>query len=507
MTESTVVRGSPAIEGRDVSKSFGGVKALDRASFAAEPGEVHALVGENGAGKSTMIKVLSGVLRPDAGIIRIKGKDVHLSGPQDAHALGVATVFQELTLFPWLNVAENLLLGKEPRSRLGLIDRRLMEVEAERILSDLGVDQMDPLSLISDLPLGQRQMLEVVRAVVRNPDILFLDEPTSSLSAREVDWLFTLVWRLRAEGRCIIFTSHRWAEVEHIADRVTIFRNGRSVGTFAGIGESEAVALMTGRHIDTLYPPVPALHDRTPALEVHDLTGHGVRAVSFTLHRGESLGIGGLAGHGHRELFLMLFGALRPIAGRILIDGKERIFRSPRDAIRCGVGIALVPEDRKTQGLLLPMSVRDNLTLPILGGLAVGGVVRKRHELHLVRRMVQSMQIHPAEPDRPVRTLSGGNQQKVLVGRWLLANSGILLLYDVTRGVDIGTKHDLYELMTRLAGEGRAVLFYSSDTEEIARLCHRVLVMREGRIAKELHGPGIRAEDIVAAAIREPVAV
>jgi ribose transport system ATP-binding protein len=497
----------PAIEGRDVSKSFGGVKALDRASFVAEFGEVHALVGENGAGKSTLIKVLSGVLRPDSGSILVRGKDVHLGGPQDAHALGIATVFQELTLFPWLNVAENLFIGREPRSRIGLIDRRTMESEAERILAEFGVEGVNPLSLVADLSLGHRQILEIIRAVLRNPQVLFLDEPTSSLGAREVEWLFTLVRRLREQGKCIIFTSHRWAEVEHIADRVTIFRNGRHVGTFREIDEGEAVALMTGRHIEAFYVPIPPLQDRTPVLEVRSLTGPGVQGVSLVLHRGEILGIGGLAGHGHRELFLMLFGAIRPTSGKILIEGRETILRSPRDAIHNGLGIALVPEDRKTQGLFLPMSIRDNLTLPILHQISHAGIVRRRHEFALVRHMIDSMQIHPGEPERPVKTLSGGNQQKVLVGRWLLANSRILLLYDVTRGVDIATKHDLYELIGRLSREGRAILFYSSDTEEIARLCHRVIVLRQGRTAAELQGPGISAEAIVAAAIREPAQI
>jgi ribose transport system ATP-binding protein len=493
-----------AIEASGVSMSFGGVHALRQASFAAAFGEIHALVGENGAGKSTMIKILSGVLRPDSGSIRVKGEEVELTSPHQATALGVGTVFQELTLMPWMTVAENLLLGREPAGALAVIQRRRLAAQADEILARLGIERIDTLELVASLSLAERQILEIARTLIQDPDILFLDEPTSALAEREVEWLFELVRRLREQGKCVIFTSHRWREVDRLADRITIFRNGEFVVTRDRIEESEAVTLMTGRTIDRVYPEPPPPPVEEPVLEVRGLRGEGLHDFSFTLRRGEILGIGGLAGQGQRQLFMTLFGARKSTGGEILVGGRPRRFRKPSDAIRAGLGIALVPEDRKTEGLLLPMSVSDNLTLAILDRVAIYGVFSPGAERSRVYPMIQRLQIHTRRPMvQEVGTLSGGNQQKVLIGRWLLAESRVLLLYDITRGVDISTKHDIYELMLRLAGEGKSLLFYSSETEEVAHLCHRVLVMREGRIAAELAGPVTDAEEIVAAAVRD----
>lgn len=496
----------PSIEGREITKSFGAVMALDTASFEAAAGEVHALVGENGAGKSTMIKILSGVLRPDSGTVWIKGRRVELSGPEAAHALGVRTVFQELTLLPWMTVAENLLLRHEPRGPWGLIRHGALAARAEQIFAQVGIEHIDPLDLVADLSLADRQIIEIVRAVIQEPEILFLDEPTSSLAEREVEWLFGLIGRLRGRGTCIVFTSHRWGEVKTLADRITILRNGSRVGTYRHIDEGDAITLMTGRRVEARYPRLNALVERVPVFEVRGFSSTGVKNVSLVLHRGEILGVGGLAGQGHRELFLALFGAQKVTHGQLLIEGKHVTIRSPRDAIRAGLGIALVPEDRKTEGLLLPMTVRDNLTVAVLDRIALAGVIRAGLERRLAQQAIGQLQVRARSPEQPVATLSGGNQQKVLVGRWLLADSRILLLYDITRGVDIGTKHDIYELMLRLAADGRSILFYSSDTEELAHLSHRVLVLREGRVAAELQGPGIDTEEIVAAAIRGTVA-
>lgn len=491
----------PAVEGIRLSKAFGGVRAVDSASFSATKGEVHALVGENGAGKSTLIKLLGGRLKPDSGEIRVGGRTVELNNPDDAHALGVWTVFQELTLLPWMTVAENLLMRREPRGRLGLIDRGRMADEAEAILTGMGINNIDPRALVEDLSLAKRQIVEIVRVIVQDPDTLLLDEPTSSLGENEVEWLFNLINDLRARNKCIIFTSHRWNEITHIADRITIFRNGGDLGTFTEIEESEAVTLMTGQQVEAFYPHPPALQEKRPVLEANALTGAGITDVSLTLNASEILGIGGLAGHGHRELFFSLFGAEATTAGDIKVDGKPVRIKSPHDAAK--LGIALVPEDRKTEGLLLPMSVGVNLTLAVLPQISVMGVIRGGHERRLGHDMVEALKIKTPGLRNAVGQLSGGNQQKVLLARWLLADSRIVLLYDVTRGVDVATKHEIYELMMRLAREGRAVLFYSSDAEELAHLCHRVLVMREGRIAAELDATGITAEDIVSAAVRE----
>jgi ribose transport system ATP-binding protein len=494
----------PRIEAIDVSKSFGGVHALQGASFEAEGGEVHALVGENGAGKSTLIKIFSGLLRLDRGQLRVDGRDVRLDRPAAAQRLGIGTVFQELTLLPHMTVAENVLLRREPRDRFGLIRPRELARQAAEVLSGLGLGEIGCDSVIGGLPLAHRQLVEIAKVVSRTPRILLLDEPTSALAEREVVWLMALIRRLRGEGRTIVFTSHRWNEVQDISDRITIFRNGQRVGTFgaADIDENRAVELMTGRQVSALFPPLPPLGPAEPVLEVRGLSSGRVREVDLTVHRGEILGIGGLQGQGQRDLFLSLFGATRLRAGTITIQGQRVAIRHPRDAIGAGIGIALVPEDRKVEGLFLPMSVRQNMTLPVLGGLSRMGYVDLRRETEAVGRMVRQLGIRTPGPDHIVGALSGGNQQKVLIGRWLFTQARILLLYDVTRGVDVATKHDIYELVMTLSAEGRAILYYSSDTGEMAHLCHRVLVMREGRIATELRSPEITADALVRASLR-----
>jgi ribose transport system ATP-binding protein len=485
------------IEGAGIGKRFGGVTALEDASFSAEAGEIHALVGENGAGKSTMIKILSGVLRPDEGTVRIDGSEVRLRSPEDALERGVATVFQELTLLGGMTVAENLLLGREPRGRFGLIRRRALDAAGAEVLKSFDVTSVDPGALVEEIPLAQRQLVEIVSAAMREPKVLFLDEPTSALSKAEVDWLFTLVRKLRDEGTCVIFTSHRWSEVTDLADRITLFRNGTDAGTHEQISEDEAVKAMTGRDVDTAYPSPGEAGDEV-LLCVRGLSAPGVEDVSLEVRRGEVVGVGGLEGQGQAELFAALFGLERPTAGEVEVGGERLRARSPRDAIKAGM--AFIPQDRKAEGLLLPMSVRDNLTLPVLGRVSRAGVLDFRSERRLVDGIVDRLAIDAKRVSAPVGTLSGGNQQKTLLGRWLLADSRVLLFYDVTRGVDVATKHDIYDLILDLAKEGRAVLLYSSDTEEIAHLCHRVLVMREGAIAESLEGPGVAAEEIIGAA-------
>ncbi len=500
---------APLIEGVGLGRSYGGVRALHDADLAASGGAVHALVGENGAGKSTVIRILGGRTHADTGTIRLRGETVAFAGTADAHRRGVWTVFQELTLLPSLTVAENLFLTREPRGRGGLIDRRAMTRAADALLASLGIEHVDPRAAVADIPLSERQLVEIVRAVSNEPDVLFLDEPTSSLVEREVRWLFGAVARLRARGTAIVFTSHRWNEVAEIADRITVFRNGTGVGSFGAgdLSEDEAVALMTGRRVETLYPPVPPLASTAAeALAVRALETPALHGVSLELHAGEVLGVGGLAGHGHRELFFTLFGAgpARVRGGTIAVAGRAVRLRSPRDAMNPGVGIFLVPEDRKTEGLLLRVSVRNNMTLAILRrALSRFGFLRRAEETRLVAAFSGQLKVKAAGPLAPVGSLSGGNQQKVLLGRSLLADPRILLLYDVTRGVDVATKAEIYALVHRLAAEGRAILLYSSDAEELAQLCHRVLVMREGRIAATLSGEALTAENVVSAAVRD----
>jgi ribose transport system ATP-binding protein len=493
-----------AIEGIALSKSFGGVRALRSASFAADGGEVHALVGENGAGKSTLIKLLSGLYPPDSGEIRVNDAAVTFGRPQDALAAGIGTVFQELTLLPYMTVAENVMLGREPRSGPFIEKRKLVEA-AHGLFEDAGIGGIEPLELVGNLPLGQQQIVEIVKAVSRKPRIIFMDEPTSALAEHSVLWLFGVIKRLRDDGACIVFTSHRWNEIKGIADRITVFRNGEWVATSAAaeLSEGDAVERMTGQRLDVLFPKPAPVPDDTPALTVSHLSSTGLPPLSLVARRGEVLGIGGLAGQGQRELFLTLFGVNARATGSVAVAGREAKIHSPQDAIRAG--IALIPEDRKTEGLLLPLSVRQNLALAVLDRLSRYGFVRRAAEDELIGSMVTSLAIKTPTPGQRVGALSGGNQQKVLIGRWLLTDARVLLLYDITRGVDVATKRDIYLLIRRLSEEGRTILLYSTDTEEIAHLCHRVLIMREGQVVSELRDP-LTPEAIVAAAIRVPVA-
>ncbi|GAB1823453.1 sugar ABC transporter ATP-binding protein [Herbidospora sp. RD11066] len=501
------------VEATGVHRSFGGVLALRDASFTARPGEIHALAGENGAGKSTLIKVLCGVLRADAGTVTVSGR--------------VATAFQELSLLPDLTVAENLLLGSPPRGRLGLVRRSHLAAEASRVLSLYGVSDIDPRSPARDLAVSQKQVVELVRVLALEPDVVFLDEPTAALASAEVDWLAGHMRRLRDAGACVVFTSHRWKEIERLADRVTVFRNGTHVATRDHLTEGEAITLMTGRTLGTTYPDISAIEVGENALAVTGLTSGRLHDVSFDLRRGEILGVGGLAGQGQRDLFLTLFGARKPAAGLLVVGGQAGASRSsgglsravagrfgvhradrgwslrgPKDAIR--MGIAYVPEDRKAEGLLLPLSIRDNIALTTLTRRSRAGFIRHQAENAAISGMAEKLAIGAGRAtSRAAGELSGGNQQKTVMARWLLTDANVFLLYDVTRGVDAATKHDIYHLIADLARSGKAILFYSSETEEIAHLCHRVLVLREGRIAAELPGPVGDAEKIVAASIRE----
>jgi len=494
-----------AVQATGVDRAFGGVQALRGASFAARPGEIHALAGENGAGKSTLIKVLCGVISADAGSVEIFGHAVpRVVEPAARRRLGVATAFQELSLIPDLTVAENLLLHDPPRNRLGLVRRAAMPAEADAILRRYGVDYIDADAVTADLSVAQRQVVELVRVLATEPRVLILDEPTAALPDRQVEWLSAHMRRLRDGGCCVIFTSHRWREIETLADRVTVFRNGTHVTTRDRISETEAVTLMSGRTFEGTYPDVRSIDRGETTLRVRDLRGGRLDGVSFELRRGEILGVGGLAGQGQRDLFLTLFGAQRATGGQLEVGGRSVRLRRPKDAIRAGLGIAYVPEDRKAEGLFLPLSIRDNIAVATLSRRSTVGFVDRARERSAVTGLIDQLRVGAGRsPDQAVGNLSGGNQQKALMARWLLTDAQVLLLFDVTRGVDAATKHDLFELIAELAGSGRAILFYSSETEEIANLCHRVLVLREGRIAAQLDGPVGDAERIVAASLKE----
>ena len=493
----------PLLSATGIDKRFGGVVALDGADFACEAGEIHALLGENGAGKSTMVKVLCGVHPPDAGAMVYDGETVAFRGPSDAVAAGIVPVFQELSLVPDLTVAENLFIGEEPRSRLGLVDAKRMRREAADLLGSLGFGGIDPGAVVRDLSLADRQLIEIAKALRRRPRVLILDEATSALNRRQVQQVFSVVRRLREQGAAVVFISHRMDEVRELCDRATIFRDGEDVGAVdvAKAGDEEIVRLMIGRTLRETFPPRSLRPEvEEPLLEVRSLGwGDRLADVSFTLHRGEILGLSGLEGQGQGDLLLALFGVYVGVTGDVRVAGRPIRLTNPRAAM--AAGLALVPEDRKTQGLILPLPVNENITLPTLPEVSRNGVISQAAVASATESMRERLAIRMASPEAPVRFLSGGNQQKVSIAKWLLTDAAVYLLYDPTRGIDVGAKQEIYDLMRRLATAGHGILFFSTDLAEIVGLCDRALVMYEGAVARELSGPALTEANLVSAAV------
>ena len=502
--------GAPALGVRNVTKTYGATTALNDATLSVAPGEVHALLGENGAGKSTIVKLLSGLILPDRGKIELFGQSVVLSRPGEAQRHGVQTAFQELTLLRDLTVAENMLLPHAPRGLLGQLRRREGERRVIAHFAALGMGDIDPRTEIADLDLALRQKIEIARALFRRPRILLLDEPTSTLSGRDIDWLGVQIERIRAEGVTVVFISHRLREVRRFCERLTVLRNGSSIGTAAvgEVGDDEVIRMIIGRSLASAFPPRPASPPAgLPVLQAQGLATAGkLRDVSFDLRKGEILGVAGLQGMGQHELFLACFGAAPLTAGTLVLDGRRILLASPRDAIRDGVGISLVPEERKTEGLLLRMSGRFNVSLPVVGRFAHLGVIDTAAETRDVAAVLERVEVHPRALYAEARALSGGNQQKLVIAKWLLAGSRILLLFDPTRGVDVGTKHQIYLLMRDFVDAGGLILFHSTEIPEIVNMCDRVLVMYEGRVAAELADEAITEESIMRAALGETAA-
>jgi ribose transport system ATP-binding protein len=493
------------LEAQGISKHFGGVVALDKAEFQCDAGQIHALLGENGAGKSTLVKILSGVLEPDSGVICLNGQPVSFRGPAQAARVGIVPVFQELSLVPDLTVAQNIFIGSPPRNRWGLIDVAAMNRRAAALLEQLDFRHIEPDIYARDLPLAERQLVEIAKAVAKDPQVLILDEGTSALSANEVQRAFAILRRLREQGRAVVFISHRMEEVQTICDSATIFRDGKHVATFA-MGDKnhdEIVSLMIGRKLVDVFPPRPP----RPAaervlLEVRDFGWEQrLNGISFTLRAGEVLGVSGLEGQGQGDLLLALFGAYAGTRGRVLVDGRPVQIHSPHSAMRAGIGLALVPEDRKAQGLILPLSVRENITLPTLGQSARAGFVSARAEQRRAMEMIDKLAIKAASGEVPASTLSGGNQQKVAIAKWLLSRARIYLLYDLTRGIDVGTKQEIYKLIRQMAGDGIGLLFFSTDLGEIVNLCDRAMVMYEGQVARTLEGAELTENNLASAAL------
>ena len=498
-----------ALRVETVVKSYGATVALACASFAVRAGEVHALLGENGAGKSTTVKLLSGLVQPDEGTMEVFGERVRLLRPRDAHRHQMQTAFQEMTLVRDLTVAENMLLPRAPTGPLGQLRRRRGEQLVAEHLAELGLVGIEPRAEIRDLALSDRQKIEIARAIFRKPRILLLDEPTSTLSGRDIDWLGGLIARLKGEGVTIVFISHRIPEVRRFCDRLTVLRNGKDVGTadVAGIGDDEVVRMIIGRSLAATFPPRPAPRSRAavpPCLELRELATEGqLKEASFALRPGEILGIGALQGMGQQQLFLACFGMARVRHGEIRVDGSKVTLATPQDAIRANIGISFVPEDRKTEGLFLKLDGRTNMALPVIGRFTRAGLIDRGAETEAVSRVLDQVEVAPRALYTPAGAFSGGNQQKIAIGKWLLAGSRILLMFDPTRGVDVGTKHQLYELMRAFADAGGAILFYSTEITELVNLCDRVLVMYGGQIVNELQGDGLDEETVIRSALGE----
>ncbi|HEX3786534.1 MAG TPA: sugar ABC transporter ATP-binding protein [Pseudonocardiaceae bacterium] len=507
MTNSPVDNGAEPARLRitGVSKSFAGVHALRDVSLLARGGEVLALMGENGAGKSTLLKVLSGAHRPDSGTLAVDGDPVEFHSPRDAQRLGVRVIYQEPEIIPHITVAENIYVGSLPRHGR-VFDRKALHRRVRADLDRYGfAEALDPTLLGSQLSPAQRQLVEILRALVTDVRVIAFDEPTSSLSDAEVDNLFLLIGRLRAEGIAVIYVSHRMKEIFQVADRVTVLRDGAVVGTrdTADTDQAALVRMMVGRDLSDMF-----VRDGRGSgsagpvmLEVTGLTNDDVTDISLSVRSGEVLGLSGLVGAGRSELAHAIMGSTTVRSGRISVGGRPVRIRSPRDAIRAGIGFA--PEERKAQALLLHRSVRDNISLAVLDRLTVGRFVRRGEERRIADRFVRQLNVRTQSIEALVSTLSGGNQQKVVLARWLARKPRVLILDEPTRGVDVGAKAEIYSVINALAADGVAVIVISSELPEILGLADRVLVMAGGRITGELSHDEATEERVLALAMAE----
>ena len=475
----------PALEMRGIHKSFPGVRVLDDVSLAVLPGQVHALMGENGAGKSTLMKILAGAIQADAGTILLSGQPAQIATPQQAMDLGIGIIYQELNLAPHLSIAENIFLGREPQRLPGWIDGRKMRRDAQALMADFGMT-LDVRTLVGSLSVAQRQMVEIAKATSRQARILAMDEPSATLTAHELENLYQLIRRLQSQGIGIVYISHRMDEVFQIADAVTVLRDGKIVGSapLGAISREEVVRLMVGRDLDETYPKVPAELGR-PVLEVRGLTRRGVLDnISFTVHAGEVTALAGLVGSGRTEIARCLFGADKWQDGEMRLDGQPFHPNSPSDAIAAGIGF--VTEDRKEQGVVLSLSVRENISLASLENVARSGFVRRSVEGAHARASVARLRVRTLSVEKQVGNLSGGNQQKVVLGKWLETPLKLLILDEPTRGIDVGAKREIYGIMNDLAAQGVAILMISSELPEVLGMADKIIVVRDGRIAGQL---------------------
>jgi rhamnose transport system ATP-binding protein len=475
----------PLLSVRDIEKSFPGVSALSGVSFNVTKGEVHALLGENGAGKSTLIKIVSGVFPPDRGEVIVDGKPVDLQRPDDARRAGIATIYQELLLFPELTVAENIFMGHAPRAGLGRLDWRTMREKTTDLLASLAIHDLHADRVVGSLSVGNRQRVEILRALSQDARILIMDEPTAALTEYDVTRLFDIVRKLKARGVAVIYISHRLDEIFAIADRVTVLRDGAHIATkrVADTTATELVQLMVGRKIESLFPKI-TVPIGEPVLEVKDLERRPLtKRISLTVRAGEIVGLAGLVGSGRSELAHTIFGVTPAEGGEIKIRGQAVDIRSPAQARALGIGY--VPEDRGTQGLVRAMTVRENFSLAALGKVAFGGFIDRASERKLAGDGVKRFAVKASSLEQVAGKLSGGNQQKIVLGKWLANQPKLLILDEPTRGIDVGAKAEIHRLMGELAAQGLAILMISSELPEVLGMSDRVLVMREGHIVAE----------------------
>ena len=495
----------PLFRMEGISKRYGGVRALEKAELSVVPGRIHAILGENGAGKSTLIKIMAGVVAPDEGRMTMEGQEVNFASPAAAnhsrHRLHLPGTVAD------------------PRTQRRRQYRHLRSAEAFRHDRPASAAQNrrgsagarrrrrhPSAALVKDLPLSRRQMVEIAKALARKPRILILDEATSALTAADVAKIFAVLKRLRSEGLALLYISHRMNEIAELADECTVFRNGRNVATYtAGTkSDNEVVEMMIGREYSHVFPPKPQ-RTQLPGRRCWSAATcpgpTGCNDISLTVRAGEVVGLGGLDGQGQRELLLAFFGVLRSLSGQVLIDGKPVSIASPAAARKNRIGMALIPEDRKTEGLMLPMTVRENLSFAALDRVSRGGVIDRAAEQRLIDEMVKLLAIKTAGLDIPVGALSGGNQQKVVIAKWLMRQPRIILLNDPTRGIDVGTKQEMYQLLRKLADAGAAILFYSTDYDELIGCCDRVLVLYDGAIKRELAGAELTERALIASAL------
>ncbi len=493
--------GTPVLELRNVTKSFGAVVALSSGSLRADSGSIHALVGENGAGKSTLVKIVAGVHRRDAGEMLLGGVSVDFASTADSKSLGIAVIYQEPTLFPDLSVTENIFMGRQPMGAGRRIDRAAMYAEAESLFDRLGV-HIDPRRPALGLSIADQQIIEIAKAISLDARVLIMDEPTAALSGVEVERLFTVARSLRDEGRALVFISHRFDEVFELCDTITVMRDGAYIDTVrtADTDVDTIVALMVGREVGDLFPKTPATVGE-PVLQVEGLSSAGVfHDVSFEVRAGEIVGLAGLVGAGRSEIARAIFGVDRYDAGRVTLDGKPVPAHNPRAAIRAGM--AFIPEDRRKQGLVTEASVARNIAGVIRGGLAKAGLLTGSAESRSAAPWAGKLAVKTGALDMNAATMSGGNQQKVVIAKWLATDPRLLVIDEPTRGIDVGTKAEVHRLLSDLAGQGMAVLMISSELPEVLGMADRVLVVCEGRITADIPRDEATPENVMRAATR-----